>query len=215
MLVPEAYALLLVAALLPLERCEALLLQCRARRGSIPCVSPTAYTFAPHSSGGGYRYCCRSERGGSRSLRCAAVALAVSTRSLCEGEDSDSIPQNHLDGVSREGAESTVVGEIVLSDWLDELPLAALGLPSVGRLGANMEQDGQGSVQLLASASGSLDEGGDGSARGDSSNSEQGDDDTPFRFQQLIQVSCNNSSNEMRCFVVELKASLQSPGVYI
>lgn len=185
MRVPEMYALLVLGALLPLERCGALLLQFRVRRTL--CFSPIAHPLPARSSGRGYRYA-HNERGGSRSLRCAAVALAVSTSSVCDGEDGDSIAPSHLNDnpVSREFEERTLVGEIVLSDWLDELPLAALGLPSVVDDRTRKEQGGQGHVQVIASASGSQREDEDGPAGGDR---EQGDGDTPFRFQQLIQVT--------------------------
>lgn len=185
MRVPEMYALLVLGALLSLERCGALLLQFRARR--ILRFSPITHPLLARSSGRGYRYA-HSDRRGSRSLRCAAVALAVSTSSVYEGEDHDSIAPSHLNDnpVSREFEERTLVGEIVLSDWLDELPLAALSLPGVVDDRRRKEQGGQGHVQVIASASGSQRENEDRPVGGDS---EQGDDDTPFRFQQLIQVS--------------------------
>lgn len=76
-----------------------------------------------------------------------------------------------------DGDEPTaVVGEIVLSDWLDELPLASLSLPDLG------EECGegvgiQGQVEVIK---GQREHDGDAGVAGDSA---------PFRFQQLIQVT--------------------------
>ncbi|CAM9468936.1 unnamed protein product, partial [Laminaria digitata] len=80
-----------------------------------------------------------------------------------------------------EGEERTVVGEIVLSDWLEELPLASLTLPGAGqRSREGKHDDQQGRVEVVSNQ-----QHGQRGGRGE----EQGEEDisAPFRFQQVIQ----------------------------
>lgn len=56
----------------------------------------------------------RKRRKRARCLHCAAVALAVSGRAICEADDLD-------DGATPAGTPTAVGGEVVvLSDWLDK-----------------------------------------------------------------------------------------------
>lgn len=139
-------------------------------------------------------------------IRCSAVALAVSGNSVCQAPDDDS-PSTATTGASSAGAhgqhaivhradsdtaavsaeveEKTVVGEIVLSDWLEELPLASLTLPGASQRSREGEHDQQGRVEVVSSQQHGQHEG-----RGEEQGEGYGDDiSAPFRFQQLIQVT--------------------------
>lgn len=84
---------------------------------------------------------------------------------------------------SVEGEERTVVGEIVLSDWLEDLPLSSLALSGGGQRGKEGDQGGE--VEVMTGLSASSARGSKGGEQG-----EGGDDvSAPFRFQQLIQVT--------------------------
>ena len=136
-------------------------------------------------------------------IQCLAVALAVSGNSVCQAADDD-YPSTATTGASSTGApgqhaivhradsdtaaasaeveERTVVGEIVLSDWLEELPLASFTLPGAGRPSREGEHDQQGRVEVVSNQR--------HAARGEEQGEGYGDDiSAPFRFQQLIQVT--------------------------
>lgn len=140
-------------------------------------------------------------------IRCSAVALAVSGNSVFQAADDDSpstattgasssagAPGQHAivhradsdtAAASAEVEEKTVVGEIVLSDWLEELPLASLTLPGAGQRSREGERDQQGLVEVVSSQQHGQHEG-----RGEEQGEGYGDDiSAPFRFQQLIQVT--------------------------
>lgn len=139
-------------------------------------------------------------------IRCSAVAL--SGNSVCQAANDDDSPStatatagasstgaqqqaivHRADSdtaaasASAEGEERTVVGEIVLSDWLEELPLASLTLPGAGqRSREGKHDDQQGRVEVVSNQ-----QHGQRGGRGE----EQGEEDisAPFRFQQVIQVT--------------------------
>lgn len=157
-------------------------------RGHVPRVlSPTAHA-QPLYSRDHEDMEARVKKSGARCLRCAALVLGVSTDSVCEAGDCEAVPASggaqdivqHVDGgIARRtgGEESTVLGEIVLSDWLDELPLTSLGLPDVGD-----EIGQQGRVEVMPGRPRSSQPGG-------GEEQQVGAGSAPFRFQQLIQVT--------------------------
>ena len=142
---------------------------------------------------------------GAHHIRCSAVVLAVPGNPVCQAGDDDS-PSSATTHASSRGdpeqqaivhgadtdtaaasaeiEERTVVGEIVLSDWLEELPLASFTLPGGGQRSREGEHGQQGRVEVVTSSSarGNNQHGGQGERYGD-------DISAPFRFQQLIQVT--------------------------
>lgn len=183
----------------------------KVRRVKLASYRYPGYTrLPPHLSPSGSKAC--DVRRGAHGLRCAAVALAVSASSVCEANDDEVTPPIFHGGIpehivqqqstdatitppdeissgtrNREGPEPTtaVLGDIVLSDWLDTSPFASQGfLPEV------VEQDSlSGQVEVVTSGSSGGSRTSQRQDGGGSGNEEEVDaGSAPFRFQQLIQV---------------------------
>lgn len=93
-------------------------------------------------------------------VRCAAVTQAFSKDSEA-GDD-----EEHALGVP------IIAGDIVLSDWLDELPTVEGSMCDARSTELVVESSGQRSSRLGV----------------DDENTEVDDDSAPFKFQQLVQV---------------------------
>lgn len=151
----------------------------------------------------------------NRVLRCAAATIAASTTNSVYDDDIDEATAtststhntivhvknapsvdspSSLPASSSEGETKTVLGDIVLSGWLDELPPLSVRDFEYREEAAATASEKQGHAAMAPASERSNADGRrytdrqEGNSGSSSSDQGQHDDSAPFRFQQLIQV---------------------------
>lgn len=162
------------------------------------------------------RFCARSSRGSrktcrskdGRDLRCAAVALSLSPASSVGEDTTDEhgssdvrtstahnggtpveAPPNRGVNTGRESDARTVVGDIILSDWLEVLP-SRRDLPTVESSQKDSPTDEEERQLVSYVEGGAAVDGLDGDVKSGlgAGEGDKDEESTPFKFQQLIQV---------------------------